>query len=109
MYIAVDVRDPGVVALREQDDFRGFKVVVEGVGSCDGTVAQCLEPHGWLDAGGDAFVHVEAVKALAGARAHDPAWLEQLDAMVEFARRHGWFDETERAIRAHCEPAGTQI
>jgi hypothetical protein len=108
MYIVVDLERAGVVELREQDDFRGFKVVVEGAGRGDGALAQSLEPHGWMDTDGHAFLRVEAVKALAGARARDPAWIEQFDAMVEFAGRHGWLDDRGEAIRAHCERAGAQ-
>jgi hypothetical protein len=108
VYVLVDLRQLGALELREQDDFRGFKVVVEGAESGDGALGRSLEPDGWLDPGGDAFVRIDAVKLLAGARAQDRAWVEQFDAMVEFARGHGWLDEGETAIRAHCERAGAQ-
>jgi hypothetical protein len=73
---------PPTVVLQEPDDFTAFDVVV-------------VEPeHAWI-----AF---DALRALAGARAADPAWSEGLRAMVAYADRHGWVRE-DGAIRAHVE------
>lgn len=33
-------------------------------------------------------------------------WLQQFEAMVGFARKHGWWDSERSAIRAHIESVG---
>jgi hypothetical protein len=83
MWVRVDLTElPPVVALEEPDDFQDFKVVV---GSCE----HC-------------FVRLGLVKALAGERADDPEWRRRFDAMIAYAREHGWIGD-DGAIRAHIE------
>jgi hypothetical protein len=90
------------VSLAEPDDFRRF-VVIDGTGDA-AALAAALAPHGRLDASGDVFVAIDALLALAGPRAADPAWREQFDAMVAYADHHGWLDDAGTAIRGHVEP-----
>jgi len=85
MYIEVDLSTvPPTTSLREPDDFRGFEVVVRGIG-------------------GDAFVPPDALRALAGDRADDPAWAAQLADMLGYAASKGWIRESDGAIQAHVE------
>lgn len=85
MYIEVDLSTvPPTTSLREPDDFRSFKVVVRGTA-------------------GDAFVPVDALRALAGDRAEDPAWAAQLADMLGYAASQGWIRETDGAVQAHVE------
>ncbi len=84
MYIEIDLATvPPTTTLREADDFKAFKVVVRG--------------------GGDSFVTPDALRALAGDRADDPAWREQLDGMLGYAASKGWIREQDGAIQAHVE------
>jgi hypothetical protein len=81
MYIEIDLSVvPPRVQLREPDDFKAFSVAV-------------IEPeHAW--------VGPDALRELAGDRASDPKWLEQLDGMLAFAASKGWVRE-DGAVRAH--------
>lgn len=76
---------PPTVALEQPDDFKAFKVVVQGA------------EH--------AYVQPSTLLELAGAqRADDPAWRADLDKMLAFAGEHGWVRD-DGAVRAHVESA----
>ncbi|MBB4662170.1 hypothetical protein [Conexibacter arvalis] len=92
------------VALEEPDDFGRF-AVIDGTGD-DAGLGEAIAGHGRLTDGGDVFVAIDALLALAGERADDPAWRAGFDQMVAFARGHGWLDEAGTAVRAHVEPLG---
>ena len=82
MYIEIDLSAvPSVSVLHDPDDFTSFKVVV-----------RALE---------HARVPAEVIRALAGDRAGDPDWQRSLEKMLEYARQHGWLDES--GVRAHIE------
>lgn len=86
MIIEIDLSTaPPATTLLEPDDFGGFKVVVRGAD--------------------DAFVSPEALRALAGERGADAAWLARLDGMLAYAATKGWVREEDGAIRAHVEHA----
>jgi hypothetical protein len=83
MYIEIDLTTvPPALALREADDFKGFKVVAG-------------RPE-------HAFVAPEALRSLAGDRADDDTWREQLDGMLAYAASKGWVRQ-DGAVRAHVE------
>lgn len=90
------------VSLQEPGDFRRF-AVLDGTGDA-AALAAALAPLGRPAGDGDVFVTVDALLRLAGPRAEDPAWREGFDAMVAYARGHGWLDDAGTAIRAHVEP-----
>lgn len=71
---------PAVATLEDADNFTAFDVVIE------------RPEHVWISR--------EQLIELAGARADDARWCEQLDAMVDFATSKGWVDGSGR-IRAH--------
>lgn len=102
MYVEVILGGHGApvapVALREPDDFTAFKVVVEGVGAWD-DLARALEGTGHVDAP-NAWIDRDALGGLG--RRDDPAWVEQLDGMVAYARGRQWVDD-HGCVRAHCE------
>jgi hypothetical protein len=90
------------VTLEERDNFRAFKLVVEGrpesLDAARAALAGAAElvdtdtawvSEGWLR-------HHPAV-------ADDTAWQQSLSAMVEKARPHGWIDDARKAIKAHVE------
>jgi len=82
MYIEIDLSAvPPVSVLHEPDDFTSFKVIV-----------RALE---------HARVPAEVIQALAGDRARDPDWQRGLEKMLEYARQHGWVDDS--GVRAHIE------
>jgi hypothetical protein len=83
MEIHIELADvPPTVTLRDPDDFSSFKVVID-------------QPE-------HVFVTAEDLAAMAG-RGDDPAWREQLNGMLEYARSKGFTREADGAIRAHVE------
>jgi hypothetical protein len=83
MWVEIDLETvPPGVALREAHDLGSLKVVVRGA------------EH--------AHVSATTLRDLAGERASDPEWTEQLEAMVAYARSKGWVRD-DGAIRAHVE------
>jgi hypothetical protein len=101
MYVETDLTAAAV--LREPDDFRSLKVVVNAPGDDRGRLADALASVGRLDGEGNAFLEIEALKRLAGDRAADAEWLGSFDAMVGYARGKGWVDADGAALQAHCE------
>jgi hypothetical protein len=98
--IDVDLRTrPAAVRLVEPDDFRAFKIVARGP---EAKLEPAVEAFGRMTDDGYVFVDIAALRQLAGERGRDGAWLESLDAMVEYARAHGWTDGTD-AIRGHVQ------
>ncbi|MFL5846911.1 MAG: hypothetical protein ACJ762_19685 [Solirubrobacteraceae bacterium] len=83
MIVEVDLAAvPPTTVLREPDDFTSFKVVVR--------------------AGDAAWVPRDALLALAGDRAAESEWTDQLGAMLEYAATRGWIDE-HGSVKAHIE------
>lgn len=84
MYIEVDLSVvPPVSVLHDPDDFRSFRVVIREA------------EH--------ARVPVEMLEELAGDRAADPEWRHGLEGMLDYARQHGWLDDS--GVRAHIDRA----
>ena len=83
MYLEIEMTTlTPVVHLFEPDDLGAFKVVLRRPDVM--------------------WVKPDELVARAGARARDPAWRSDLDAMVAYAREHGWL-RADGAIRAHVE------
>lgn len=105
MYVDVDISvTPASVALRNQDDFGEFKVVISGSSGDLAAVEAALKPYARVTPEGYAFFDFETLDQLSAGRGADPTWLESLAGMVRYAESKGWVDE-HGAIRAHCEPA----
>jgi hypothetical protein len=106
VYLLIDVAPhPPSVSLEEPEDTRRFHVEVRGgAGRMDwGLVFGALvdAAAGRLD-GEDAWITLDAVRRLAAGRV-GPSWDGDLAAMLDYARDHGWVDDTTHAIRAHVE------
>jgi hypothetical protein len=102
MIVSVDLTQAGyAVTLQEPDDFRGFKVVANGVGPDE--LAEALRHVGRVTDERDAFIDVSAVKRLAAERSQRPDWMASFNGMLEYARTRGWTSPDGDAIRAHCE------
>jgi len=83
MRIEIDLGSvPPAVTLLDPDEFTRFEIAVS-------------RPE-------HAFVSVDELRRLAGARAADPAWAQQLEAMLAYAQGKGWCRE-DGAVRAHIE------
>ena len=101
MIIAVTA--DGRAELREPDEFRSFKIVMDGqaLAALRGALAgiATVEPDGKT-----AWVACDAVKRLRGPDA-STAWLTSFDKMIASVRRFGWANDADGTVRAHVETA----
>lgn len=101
MYILID--EHGAASLVEPDNFTAFEVLshlpptlLQGALATNGNM-------GWVDGSGHAWIAESWLRARGTAAS---GWLQQFEAMVGFARQHGWWDSKRSAIRAHIESVG---
>jgi hypothetical protein len=92
----------GSLRLEDRNNFRAFKLVVEGrpddLDKVRGALAGTIE----LTDADTAWVSEDALRRWPEVAA-DAAWQQSLSQMIEKAKPHGWIDETRRAIKAHVE------
>jgi hypothetical protein len=94
----------GRAELREPDEFRSFKIVVDGVSSL-ATLNTALAGLAAVEADGKtAWVTRDGVRRLRGPNA-PPAWGASFDKMVDSVRRFGWINDQTDSVRAHIEGA----
>ena len=93
------------VVLEDRDNFRAFKLVVEGQRQDFALVRTALRRHcrsrrrrHRLGIGNGAPGPPEV--------ADDVSWRTSFAAMIEKARPHGWIDDARKAIKAHVEWVG---
>jgi hypothetical protein len=104
MYVAIYLSNTvPVVRLAEPYDLESLKVVAWD--SADPvTVEEALGPRGTMDDdGAHVWLEIDALMALAGPIAGDPAWLQSFNEMVTYAGSKGWMSPTGSAIRAHVD------
>jgi hypothetical protein len=89
----------GSARLLEPGDLASFAVVLEDDVE-PGPAA--LAEGGVLGFGDHAWVRTDALRRLAGPVA-TPGWEEGFEAMIDYARTRGWFDDEHGAIRGHVE------
>ena len=98
----VKVSATGGVTLEDRDNFRAFKLVVEGDGNKLDDARRALADLALLPDRDTAWVSEKALR-LRPEVANDAAWQQSLGAMIEKAKPHGWIDEERGAIKAHVE------
>jgi hypothetical protein len=98
----VKVAADGGVSLEEKDNFRAFKLVVEGGPARLDQVRRALSGTAEVQDQGHAWIYEQALRKRPEV-ANDAAWQGNLGAMIEKAKPHGWVDEAKQAIRAHIE------
>jgi hypothetical protein len=96
--LAVD----GSVTLEDRDNFRAFKLVVEGGPARLDQARRALMNTAELDDQASAWIYEQALRQRPEV-ANDPQWQGNLGAMIEKAKPHGWIDEQKKAIKAHIE------
>jgi hypothetical protein len=101
----IKVTAAGAVELHERDNFRAFKLVVEGPRSALDEVRAALAGTAELPDADTAWISEEALRRLPDVTA-DAAWQQSLGGMIEKARPHGWIDDARKAIKAHVEWLG---
>ena len=90
------------VVLEDRDNFRAFKLVVEGTREALDAVRSALAGTAELADADTAWISQEALRGRPEV-AKDAAWQQSFAAMIEKARPHGWIDDARAAIKAHVE------
>ena len=98
----VKVSADGRVSLEDRDNFRAFKLVVEGGPNKLDQARRALANTAELPDEKTAWIFEQALRARPET-ANDAAWQTNLGGMIEKAKPHGWIDEQKKAIKAHIE------
>jgi hypothetical protein len=88
--------------LEDRDNFRAFKLVIEGDQSELDAMRGAIAGNAELADAGTAWIFEDALRRWPGVE-QDAAWQQNFSAMIEKARPHGWIDDQRGAIRAHIE------
>jgi len=100
MFVKLSVA--GAVTLEDRDNFRAFKLVVEGEPARLEQARRALADTAELPDQVTAWIYEQALRQRPEV-ADDAAWQGNLGAMIEKAKPHGWIDEQKKAIKAHIE------
>ncbi len=92
----------GTVTLEDRDNFRAFKLVVEGGPARLEQARRALADTAELPDDANAWIYEQALRQRHEVTG-DAAWQGNLGAMIEKAKPHGWIDEQKKAIKAHIE------
>jgi hypothetical protein len=92
----------GSVTLEDRDNFRAFKLVVEGGPERLDQARRALMNAAELPDQATAWIFEQTLRQRPET-ANDPVWQGNLGAMIEKARPHGWIDDQKKAIKAHIE------
>jgi hypothetical protein len=98
----VKVSADGRVSLEDRDNFRAFKLVVEGGPNKLDQTRRALANTAELPDETTAWIFEQALRTQPET-ANDAAWQANLGSMMEKAKPHGWIDEQKKAIKAHIE------
>lgn len=100
--LAVD----GSVTLEDRDNFRAFKLAVEGGPARLEQARRALANTAELPDQATAWIFEQALRQRPEV-AKDVTWQSNLGVMMEKAKPHGWIDEQKKAIKAHIEWAAS--
>jgi len=92
----------GSLTLEDRDNFRAFKLVVDGGPQRLDAVRRALSGTAELPDQATAWIYEQALRQRPET-ANDAAWQANLGTMIEKARPHGWIDDQKKAIKAHVE------
>jgi len=99
--VFLKVSDDGVT-FEDRNNFRAFKLVVEGGPDRIDGVRQTLAGTAELPDADTAWIFEAALRRWPDIE-YDAAWQQNFSAMIEKARPHGWIDDARKAIKAHIE------
>ena len=92
----------GELQFEDRQNFRAFKLVVEGDRSRIEAVRSALAGKAELADAETAWISQAALRRWPGVE-QGAAWQQNFSAMIEKARPHGWVDDQRNAIKAHIE------
>jgi hypothetical protein len=97
--------ETGDFQLEDRENFRAFRLVIEAGRDRLDEVRRVLAGKAELPDADMAWIFEDTLRRLTVLE-HDRAWQQNLSAMTEKARPHGWIDDARKAIEAHVEWAG---
>jgi hypothetical protein len=104
--VIITITSQGGLELREPNDFKGFKILVERKNASAADIANTLKGVATVDPDGkSAWVSQESLKRWKG-QAQPAEWVASFDKMVESVKRFGWVDDAQGTVRAHIEIGG---
>jgi len=92
----------GELKFEDRQNFRAFKLVVEGNRSRLDSVRRALAVVADVADAETAWIFESALRRWPDLE-HDAVWQQSFSAMIEKARPHGWIDDQRKAIKAHIE------
>jgi hypothetical protein len=92
----------GELQFEDRQNFRAFKLVVEGDRGRLEAVRHAVAGKAELPDTETAWISRAALRHWPGVD-HDDLWQQNFSAMIEKARPHGWIDDQRDAIKAHVE------
>jgi hypothetical protein len=92
----------GGLQFEDRDNFRAFKLLVEGTRDQLDTVRRAIAGKAELPDADTAWIFEDALRRWPGVE-HDAAWQQNFSGMIEKARPHGWIDDQRKTIKAHVE------
>ena len=98
----IKVAADGSVSLEDRDNFRAFKLVVEGGPARLDQARRALSGTAEIPDQSTAWIYEQALRQRPEV-VSDAAWQSNLGTMIEKAKPHGWVDEAKKAIKAHIE------
>jgi len=92
----------GQVTLEDRDNFRAFKLVIEGEPTRLDQAKRALANIAEIEDQTHAWIFEQGLRQRPEV-AGDATWQANLGTMMEKAKPHGWIDEKKKAIKAHIE------
>jgi hypothetical protein len=92
----------GEVQFEDRQNFRAFKLVVEGDRAGIDAVRRAVAGKADVPDAETAWINQDALRQWPGME-QDDAWQQNFSVMIEKARPHGWIDDRRKAIKAHIE------
>jgi len=92
----------GELQFEDRQNFRAFKLVVEGDRGGLEAVRRAIAGKADVPDAETAWIYQDALRRWPGVE-QDSAWQQSFSAMIEKARPHGWIDDQRKAIKAHIE------
>jgi hypothetical protein len=90
------------LVLEDRDNFRAFKLVIEGRRDDLDAARRALQGTAELVDAETAWISEAALRHWPDV-AQDASWQQAFGAMIEKAKPHGWIDDARKAIKAHVE------
>jgi hypothetical protein len=101
----IAITPAGTLELKEADDFKGFKILVEKPGMTDAEITATLKSIATPDGDGKHYWVTQAAMKNWNGKAQPAEWSASFDAMLEKVKKYGYVDEATGNVKAHIEKA----